>query len=214
MYPFDEEGAGFLLGPLDMTLRAGEIVVLHGGNGSGKTTLVKLLAGLYEPAAGTVFRDDEVVGPEDRASYRGLFTVVFVDGHLFPDLAGLERPDLARAAQDDLARLGLSERVHLIDNAYSTTELSQGQRRRLALVSALLEDRPVLIFDEWAANQDPSWRRLFYQHILPELRAEGKAILVISHDEESFDVADRVIRLRDGQFVEEMAAVAVGRDAP
>lgn len=205
-YRNEDGDRGFRLGPIDLTLSPGELVILAGGNGSGKTTLVKILTGLYGPDDGTIRLDGREIGESDRAAYRQLFSVVFADGHLFPDLHGLERDGLEVDAEAGLVRLGLAGRVRMEEASYSTTDLSQGQRRRLALLTALLEDRPVCVFDEWAANQDPESRRAFYQEILPELRAAGKALLVISHDEEYFDVADRVIRLREGRVSEEVGA--------
>lgn len=192
----------FQLGPIDLSVQPGEILILAGGNGSGKTTLVKLLCGLYAPAEGEILVDGRPIGDAERASYRGLFSVVFADGHLFGGLLGLDRPDLEAEAVAGLERLGLDARVQVKDGTYSTLDLSQGQRRRLALLTATLEDRPVLIFDEWAANQDPGSRRAFYHQILPELKAAGKALVIISHDEDYFGVADRVIRLREGRIVE------------
>lgn len=201
---------GFALGPVNLTLRPGEVVILAGGNGSGKTTLVKVLAGLYAPRRGSIRVDGREIGDAERTAYRQLFSVVFADGHLFRDLLGLERPGLEDDARAGLDRLGLAGRVGLDGIAYTTTDLSQGQRRRLAMLNARLEGRPVLVFDEWAANQDPHFKRAFYREILPELRDAGKALLVISHDEEYYDVADRVVRLRDGRVVDEAAWAAGG----
>lgn len=199
----DESGqSGFRLGPVDLVLRAGEMVILAGGNGSGKTTLVKLLSGLYPPVAGLVRVDGRPLREDEREAYRQLFTVVFADGHLFPDLHGLYPEGLERKVQEGLALMGLDDRVVLKSGRYSTVDLSQGQKRRLALLNALLEDRPIYIFDEWAANQDANFKRIFYLEMLPSLRAEGKALLVISHDEDYFDVADRVLRLQDGRLIE------------
>lgn len=199
------ERHGFALGPVDLTLRPGEVVILAGGNGSGKTTLVKTLAGLYAPRRGTIRVDGREIGDGERTAYRQLFSVVFADGYLFKDLLGLERPGLEDEARTGLERLGLAGRVGIEGIAYTTTDLSQGQRRRLAMLNARLEDRPVLVFDEWAANQDPHAKRTFYRETLPELREAGKAVLVISHDEEYYDAADRVVRLRDGRVVDEPA---------
>jgi putative ATP-binding cassette transporter len=200
-YRGDSDRPGFALGPVDLTLRPGELVILAGGNGSGKTTLVKVLAGLYTADDGAIRLDGRAIADEDLAAYRQLFSVVFADGYLFKDRLGIERPGLDAEAGAGLERLGLGDRVGLDGDVYSTLDLSQGQRRRLALLNARLEDRPVCIFDEWAANQDPRFRRAFYREILPELRDLGKALLVISHDEEYYDVADRIVRLRDGRFV-------------
>jgi putative ATP-binding cassette transporter len=195
--------AGFVLGPVDLTLRPGELVIVAGGNGSGKTTLVKLVAGLYRPESGDVRIDGHRLNDEDREAYRQLFSIVFADGHLFRDFLGLGADGIAKRACDGLERLGLAPVVSVRGSTFSTLDLSQGQRRRLALLGALLEDRPICIFDEWAANQDPSFKQIFYHKLLPEFRAAGKALLVISHDENHFDIADRIIRLQDGRILEE-----------
>lgn len=199
--PADDRG--FSLGPMDLTLRRGEIVILAGGNGSGKTTLVKVLSGLYRPESGVVRVDGRAVVDSEAEAYRQLFSVVFADGHLFGDLRGLGISPIDHRARDGLERLGLSPFVSVNDSVFSTLDLSQGQRRRLALLSAWLEDRPFCILDEWAANQDPTFRRMFYAKLLPEMRAGGKGLLVISHDEDYFDAADRVIRLREGRVLDE-----------
>jgi putative ATP-binding cassette transporter len=196
------DDACFSLGPVDLTLRRGEIVILGGGNGSGKTTLVKLISGLYAPQSGLLRLDGRVLGTGDREAYRELVSAVFADGHLFGDFRGLGGEELERRAQDGLNELGLSGLVSVQGSSFSTTDLSQGQRGRLALLGALLEDRPILIFDEWAANQDFTFKSFFYHSLLPDLKAQGKAILVISHDERYFDVADRVLQLQDGRLSE------------
>ena len=209
--PSGTDREGFTLGPVDLVLRPGEVVILAGGNGAGKTTLVKVLAGLYPPGSGSIAVDGRVVGPTeaDRAAYRGLFTVVYADGFLFPDYLGVAPPgstrDLGSEALAGLDRLGLAARVGVDReaSAFSTTALSQGQRRRLALLGAQLEDRPAIVFDEWAANQDPRFKRAFYREILPAMRAEGKILLVISHDEAHHGAADRVVRLDGGRVVED-----------
>jgi putative pyoverdin transport system ATP-binding/permease protein len=201
-YRDGDEDAGFALGPVDLTLRPGELVLVAGGNGSGKTTLVKLIAGLYRPESGDVWVDGHRLGDEDREAYRQLFSIVFADGHLFGDFLGLDADGIAKRARDGLERLGLAPLVSVRGSMFSTVDLSQGQRRRLALLGALLEDRPICIFDEWAANQDPSFKQIFYRELLPELKAAGKALLVISHDEGYFEIADRVIRIQDGCVLE------------
>ncbi len=201
-YRDGDDDAGFHLGPVDLTLRPGELVILAGGNGSGKTTLVKLVTGLYRPDSGDVRIDGRRLTEEDRDAYRQLFSVVFADGHLFGDLVGVGTYGIAERAREGLEQLGLAPVVSVRESTFTTVDLSQGQRRRLALLGALLEDRPISIFDEWAANQDPSFKQLFYHKVLPELRAAGKALLVISHDESYFDAADRVIYLQDGRILE------------
>jgi putative ATP-binding cassette transporter len=189
---------GFVLGPLDLVIRPGEAVFVVGGNGSGKTTLVKVLTGLYRPDNGRVKVDGYDVSASDVDAYRQLFSVVFADGYVFGSLAGLEPHGLRARAHALLERLELGGLITITGEAFSTVDVSQGQRKRLALLVALLEDRPVMIFDELAASQDPHFKRVFYLELVPELTARGKAVIVISHDEEYFGSADRIIRLEGG----------------
>ena len=197
----------FIVGPVNLSLVPGEVVFLVGGNGSGKTTLAKLLVGLYAPASGQVRLDGEMVTDANREHYRQHFSAVFADFHLFDRLLGLESAQLDEHAKDYLAQLELDHVVEIKDGILSTTKLSQGQRKRLALLTAYMEDRPVYVFDEWAADQDPSFKRAFYYSFLPQLKAKGKAVLVISHDDRFYGVADRLIRLDCGSVVEVPAAV-------
>lgn len=208
-YAYDREpdGSGFALGPIDLALHRGEIVILAGGNGSGKTTLVKLLSGLYAPREGSIAVDGRSIGPEEIEAYRQLFSVVFADGYLFPTLHGIEHGSVDLRAREWLSRLELDGIVRIDAGHFSTTQLSQGQRRRLALLTACLEDRPVFVFDEWAAHQDPHFKRIFYLELLPDLRDRGKAVLVITHDEEYFHVAGRVIKLHEGLIGDEVQTV-------
>ena len=209
-YEGDEEFAGFRLGPIDLVLKRGELVIMAGGNGSGKTTLVKLISGLYRPCEGTLLVDGRPIRDHDAESYRQLFTVVFADGYLFNNLAGLDSRGIEQKARLGLDRLGLASRVAMSGRTFATTGLSSGQTRRLALLCACLEDRPVYIFDEWAANQDRRFKQLYYHELLPELKAQGKALLVISHDEEYFEIADRVIWLHEGRLQRESVATSIG----
>ena len=211
-YAFDapEGGKAFEIGPIDLKLGKGELVFVVGDNGSGKTTLIKLLLGLYAPQAGEVLIDGSVVKPEGRDDYRQLFTTVFSDFYLFEDLVAGEESEggagmevLPETALPYLERLEIAHKVSLKNGAFSTTDLSTGQRKRLALVHAYLEGRPVLVFDEWAADQDPTFRHLFYTELLPELRAKGHLLVVISHDDRYFHLADRVITMQAGKIVED-----------
>jgi putative ATP-binding cassette transporter len=199
----------FTLGPIDLTLRPGELLFLVGGNGSGKTTLAKVLTGLYTPTRGEIRIDGVKVDPAEADSYRQHFSAVFSDFHLFDALLGL-RPiagNFDRTVRGYLVRLQLDHKVQVTNGVLSTTNLSQGQRKRLALLTAYLEDRPVYVFDEWAADQDPEFREFFYRTLLPELKARSKAILVISHDDRYFDLADRLVKLDYGKVVESRGAV-------
>jgi putative pyoverdin transport system ATP-binding/permease protein len=199
-YRREQEDGGFVLGPIDLHLRPGELVFLLGGNGSGKTTLAKLLTGLYLPEQGEVLLDGKPIPTAAREGYRQLFSAVFSDFYLFESLLGLEGAGLDARAREYLRLLHLDRVVRIQDGRLSTTDLSRGQRKRLALLTAYLEDRPVYVFDEWAADQDPVFRKVFYAQLLPDLKARGKAVLVISHDEHYFHLADRTLELVEGKL--------------
>jgi putative pyoverdin transport system ATP-binding/permease protein len=192
----------FVLGPINLAFYPGEIVFVMGGNGSGKTTLAKLITGLYLPKDGEIYVDDQPIGAEHRESYRQLFSAVFDGAVIFDKLWGLEAADLDRRAQEYLRELQLDHAVSVSDGVLSTTNVSRGQRKRLALLTAYLEDRPVYVFDEWAADQDPAFRKVFYLRLLPELRNRGKTVIAITHDDRYFACADRIIKLEEGQVVE------------
>jgi len=195
----------FHLGPIDLSIKQGDIVFIVGENGSGKTTLIKLLLGLYPPQAGEILLNGNTVNAPERDDYRQLFTTVFADYYLFDDLVQGSAAQSLDSAKKYLERLEIAHKVSVKDGVFSTTDLSTGQRKRLALVNAWLEERPVLVFDEWAADQDPAFRRIFYTELLPDLKRLGKTIIVISHDDRYFDIADQLVRLRAGQVVHEMA---------
>jgi putative pyoverdin transport system ATP-binding/permease protein len=196
-----EDLGEFTLGPLDLTLTAGRVLFVIGGNGSGKTTLVKLLTGLYAPETGEVLVDGQPVDEASRPAYRELFSTVYSDFFLFEELLGLDAPDLEARASSYLRRLGLEEKVQVKGGGLSTIDLSRGQRKRLALLVAYLEDRPVYVFDEWAADQDPVFREVFYREIVPSLRDRGKSVVVVSHDERYFSLADEILELDYGRAV-------------
>lgn len=203
-----EDGDGFRLGPMTLSFRPAELVFLVGGNGSGKTTLAKLLTGLYAPDEGTVHLNGEQITDETRDEYRQLFSAVFSDFYLFESLLGLNAGALDEQALQYLRRLHLDRKVQVIDGVLSTTDLSHGQRKRLALLTAYLEDRPFYVFDEWAADQDPLFKEIFYLRLLPELKARGKTVVVISHDDRYFHVADRILKLNYGKIEQEILTSA------
>lgn len=200
-YQREADARNFVLGPINLSFQPGEIIFVIGGNGSGKTTLIKLLTGLYAPEDGTVEFNGEAVSDDAREAYRQNFSVVFSDFFLFEQLLGIAAPALDENARQYLDRLKLASKVQVENGKLSTIELSQGQRKRLALLTAYLEDRPIYVFDEWAADQDPYFKNIFYMQLLPDLKARGKTVFVISHDDRYYHVADRVIKLEDGQLV-------------
>ena len=200
-----EDSKGFELGPINFSFVPGELIFITGGNGSGKSTFAKIVTGLYRPNSGQILLDGEAIEDEGRERHRSLFTAIFSEFHVFKRSIG-EGPgefvDGVSSQQRYLERLGLQKHVSLEGKNYSTTHaLSYGQRKRLALLNAYIEDRPIYLLDEWAADQDPQFRQFFYDTLLPDMKQLGKTVLVITHDEHYFDRADRVIQLREGKIV-------------
>ncbi|MEG0860728.1 MAG: cyclic peptide export ABC transporter [Pseudomonas sp.] len=203
-FPAVDDNPPFRLGPLNLSIDQGEIVFIVGENGCGKTTLIKLLLGLYSPQSGEILLDGVPVNSHTRDDYRQLFTTIFADYYLFDDVVQGDQ-HIPEDANQYLQRLEIGHKVSVQDGRFSTTDLSTGQRKRLALISAWLEQRPVLVFDEWAADQDPTFRRIFYTELLPDLKRLGKTIIVISHDDRYFDVADQLVTMKAGHVISDKA---------
>jgi len=199
-YHREREDDNFMLGPIDLTFRPGELVFLIGGNGSGKSTLAKVITGLYPPAGGEIRLNGRVIGDHNRDDYRQSFSTVFSDYFLFDRIMGGAPAAGDGRARNYLEQLHLNHKVSIENGVFSTTQLSQGQRKRLALLCAYLEDRPFYLFDEWASDQDPLFKDVFYTQLLPELRSRQKAVLVISHDDRYFRCADRLVKLDYGKI--------------
>ncbi len=199
--PSTAHRAGFELGPIDLILRAGEVVFVTGENGSGKSTFLKVLTGLYRADAGALLVDGRAVGPEDMSAWRSRFASIFSDFALFDRLYGVEAVDPERVRRL-LDELQLGHKTAWVDGRFTELELSTGQRKRLAMVAALLRDRPIHVFDEWSAEQDPEYRAWFYDTLLPRLAARGAIVLAVTHDEDFFDRADRVLHFDAGQMVQ------------
>lgn len=196
------DGDTFELGPISLKLRRGEVLFLVGGNGSGKSTFAKLMNGLYQRSGGDIHVDDRLIAADTPMAYRALFSTIHSDYYLFASVLDHN----GAAAQDQqvnarLAELGLGGKVRAENGCWSTTALSQGQRKRLALVQTWLDDAPICLLDEWAADQDPGFRARFYETILPAMKAQGKTLVVISHDERYFHIADRICKFEGGQLV-------------
>lgn len=195
------ERSGFVLGPLDFTLHHNEIVFLVGNNGSGKTTFMNLLAGLLDSSKGTIAVDGNIMQDADMAAYRSRISAVFTTYHIFKNLYGLEDVDPAEA-ESMFERVGLKGITSIVDGKITRVELSAGQKRRLALAVALLEDRPIIILDEFVADQDPTQRDYFFRQLLPWLKSRGKTLVVSTHDLQWLDCCDRVFRFELGKLVE------------
>src|SRR5919109_3135291 len=197
--------AVFQVGPIDFTLQSGDLVFITGGNGSGKSTFLKLLAGFYKPDSGEITFDGVRVNDSTRQAYRELIAAIFPDYHLFEKLYGVPDPDPVEVTRL-LTQFRLQDKTHLTDRQFSTLDLSTGQRKRLALIVGLLEKRPILLLDEWAADQDPDFRRRFYFDLLPTLHRAGVTVVAVSHDDrylDEMDVPARRLRMDEGRFVEQ-----------
>ncbi|MBP6861742.1 MAG: multidrug ABC transporter permease/ATP-binding protein [Neisseriaceae bacterium] len=198
-YPSSSAEPGFALQPLDFTLSRGETVFLVGANGSGKSTLSMLLTGLYQPSSGQVWVDQQAIDDHNIGAYRQLFSAVFVDFYLFRDLLdGDGAPAATELIEAWLKHLRMDQKAKISANQLLETDLSQGQRKRLALLVAAIERRSVLVLDEWAADQDPHFRKVFYEQLLPVLKAQGHTVFAISHDDKYFHHADRVLQMKQG----------------
>ena len=199
MHPPNNDEKGFLLGPISLSLQAGQITYIIGGNGSGKSTLAKLITGLYPPNTGSIYLDGVLIADRNREWYRQHFSAIFSDFYLFDSCLGLNHTNLDGEVERYLKQLHLDHKVQVRYGVLSTTNLSQGQRKRLALLTAYLEDRPIYLFDEWASDQEPLFRDLFYKQILVKLKERGKTVLVITHDDRYFHLADHIIKLDYGK---------------
>jgi len=191
----------FSVGPLNFFINPRDLIFISGNNGSGKTTIFKLLTGLYQPTSGNIIIDNQSVWPESIFYYRSLFAVVFSDFYLFKQLYGINSID-PEWTNTWLDRLQLTNKLKIINGKFSTLKLSTGQRKRLALFAALAEKKPILILDEWAADQDPGFRHYFYNSILPLIRAENITVIAITHDENYFHLADKRLHLENGVLVQ------------
>ncbi len=201
-YEYATDDGPFRLGPIDLSFEAPELVFITGGNGSGKTTLLKCLTGLYPAHGGELLFNGAPVTHETLADLRSSAAAVFHDYHLFSKLYGHDLNHRRALITDMIDSFGLSEKVQLGPRGFTTTQLSTGQRKRLGLITALLLDRPIIVLDEFGAEQDPQFRDRFYRQILPALRDEGRLILAVTHDDRYFEACDRRIHLDYGQISE------------
>jgi len=194
-----QKDALFKTGPIDLTINKGETLFIVGGNGSGKSTLLKLLTGLYSPEKGKIQVDDLPITGENVQEYREQYSAIFSDFHLFDRLYGIN--DWSKDQINSLIReFQLDDKTSFVDGVFTNINLSTGQKKRIAMIVALLENRPICVFDEWAADQDPEFRRYFYYDLIPKLKQTGKTIIIVSHDDQYFSTADRVLKMDFGQL--------------
>ncbi|WP_156790509.1 cyclic peptide export ABC transporter [Sulfurospirillum barnesii] len=191
----------FSAGPFSFSINKGEVLFIVGGNGSGKTTLMKLMTALYFPNKGRILLDNIVVTKENSQSYRELFSVIFSEFHLFKKLYGLSKTDPEQVTKL-LKLMEIDHKTDYKNGAFTNINLSTGQRKRLALIVTYLEDKEIYMFDEWAADQDPHFRKYFYHTLVPELKKRGKTVIAVSHDDRYFGEADRVLGMDYGKITE------------
>lgn len=192
----------FGIGPIDFAVSKGDVIFVYGGNGSGKTTFIHSVLGLNIPSKGEIKLNDTPINKENYANYREIFSVVFSDFYLFSEILAVDNVDIEKWNYY-LELFELGKKVELKDNGFSTTDLSTGQRKRLALIATLLEEKPVLVIDEWAADQDPYFRKKFYTEIIPLLKAKGLTVIAITHDDRYYYCADKLYKMDDGNLIEE-----------
>jgi putative ATP-binding cassette transporter len=191
----------FKIGPINLTINKGDTIFIVGGNGSGKSTFIKLLLGLYLPQSGSISLNNDPLSVDNYQSYRELFSIVLTDFHLFNKLYGIDTVKYEKV-KPLLEKMQLSNKTDFVDGGFTNKNLSTGQRKRLALIHSILEDKQIYIFDEWAADQDPEFKRYFYEEILVELKQKGKTLILVSHDDQYFHLADRVYKFEYGSIHE------------
>jgi len=190
---------GFAIGPVNIELERGQVYFIYGGNGSGKTTFVMLLLGLLDPDSGQIFCDGVLVTPLTIANYKIRFGAVFSDYYLFNEVFYDNIDPLL--VNQYIVLFELNDKVTWRDNAFSTKDLSMGQKKRLALIAVLLENKPIIVLDEWAADQDPYFRQKFYVEIIPLLKQKGFTILAVTHDDKYYHCADYLYKMQEGTLV-------------
>jgi putative pyoverdin transport system ATP-binding/permease protein len=198
-YPqINPDEATYGIGPINFEAKKGEIIYIIGGNGSGKTTFLKILIGLYETNEGQILINEEQVSAEILGEH---FSVIYSDFYLFKNIYGIKNERLVQV-KSWLKILGLSEKVDIVDGQFTTLDLSKGQRKRLAIIKSYLEDRSIYFFDECAADLDPDFKEFFYTELLPKMQKEGKILIIITHDEKYFDLADKTYKMTMGKMLE------------
>lgn len=190
----------FSVGPLNLEIKRGEVTFIVGGNGSGKSTLSKLITQHYRPSNGKIYFGEQEVSDSNITSFRNDIYAIYSSFYLFEQLLMELDTDTEALIKHYLKEFRLDKKVTIENGVFSTTQLSDGQRKRLALLVGFLDDKGLYLFDEWAADQDPDFKNVFYTEILPELRAKNKAVVVISHDDKYFGCADKILKMNNGQL--------------
>ena len=197
---------------IDLQVAAGEFVAVLGKSGAGKTTLVNVISGIDRPTSGEIRVAGAAVhalGEDDRAAWRGRTVgVVYQFFQLLPTLTVLQNVmlpmDLAgrlsiRAQKERAMRLldqvGIAGHAHKLPSA-----LSGGQQQRVAIARALANDPPILLADEPTGSLDSATANEVLG-VFEELAAQGKTLLIVTHDKDMVKRAGRTIVLADGEVV-------------
>lgn len=209
-YENDKENSGdvFSIGPLNLSLKKGEAVFIYGDNGSGKTTMISTILGVLQGNSGMITFNGTELTTHNYGDYRTLFSIVFNDFHLFEEVYGVENVN-ENEVNDYLKLFELNGKITFQNNHFSSSNLSTGQRKRLALIIALIRLNPILVLDEWAADQDPVFRKKFYTQIIPELKNRGFSIIAITHDDAYYHNADKLYKMESGKLALESARKAI-----
>ncbi|NOQ70359.1 MAG: cyclic peptide export ABC transporter [Crocinitomix sp.] len=205
-YEFEYPKSKFKIGPVNLSINKNEVIFIYGGNGSGKTTLINLILNIYKPSQGNLSLNENALNEKDIQKVKALFSVVLADFYLFDEFYGNENLNREKA-KEYLKLFEIDDKVEVGETGFSSTDLSTGQRKRLALIAALLEQKPILILDEWAADQDPQFRAKFYLEIIPIIKKSGITILAITHDDKYYQCADRLFKMEDGKLIGENFSV-------
>lgn len=200
-YKDDEGKSTFGLDSINFQIKKGDCVFIVGGNGSGKSTLLKVLTGLYHPSSGDITVEDIPVEKTDFQAYRELFSIIFTDFHLFGRLYGLGEVE-TKKVNNLIKLMELNKKTQYKNGKFTVTNLSTGQRKRLAMITSFLDDKAIYVFDEVAADQDPQFRQFFYEVLIKDLKKNGKTVIAATHDDKYFDVADKVLKMESGKMIE------------
>ncbi len=194
----------FGLGPINLTIKRNEVLFIIGGNGSGKSTFMDLLTGLQYPSSGSIYMDGKLIDTSNQ-EYKDQISAVFTNNHLFSQ----NYEDYVLEENEEYKQLVKYMKLDEVIKEEYTEEMarkpfSKGQGKRMSLIFSMLENRPIMVLDEWAADQDPHFRKYFYENVLTDLKEKEKTIIAVTHDDSYFKHADRIIKFDYGQIIKEV----------
>ncbi|ASW74375.1 cyclic peptide transporter [Chryseobacterium piperi] len=192
----------FALSNINLNIQKGEVIFIVGGNGSGKSTFINILTGLYDHKEGEITLNDERL--QSKKVLQGLISPVFTDNYVFSHNYDHYQLENNKKYESLLELMEMQKVVSNTKEESARRNFSKGQSKRMSLIFALLEERPVLVLDEWAADQDPHFRKYFYEVLVPKFKKEGKTIIAVTHDDAYFKQADRIIKFDYGKIVSDI----------